>query len=66
MLPETIVDRLAALPVFESVPRNELEWLAARGELRSILVAPAERGQGISRHLLAAFHHAAEGDAELG
>jgi len=33
---ESIVDRLAALPIFASVPRNELEWLAERGELRTI------------------------------
>src|SRR5262249_14114094 len=29
-----VVDRLAALPIFANAPRAELEWLAARGELR--------------------------------
>jgi signal transduction histidine kinase len=32
---ESIVDRLAALPMFASVPRHELEWLAAHGEVRT-------------------------------
>ena len=41
MSPESVVDRLAALPVFESVPRNELEWLASHGELRSAEVGTA-------------------------
>lgn len=36
MPPEAVVDRLAALPVFGSVPRNELEWLEAHGELRTL------------------------------
>ncbi len=35
---EVIVDRLAALPLLSSVPRNELEWLVARGELRTFEV----------------------------
>jgi signal transduction histidine kinase len=30
-----IVDRLAALPLFADVPRAELAWLAARGEVRA-------------------------------
>jgi signal transduction histidine kinase len=29
-----IIDRLAALPLLEGVPREELEWLVARGEAR--------------------------------
>jgi signal transduction histidine kinase len=33
--PDEIVARLSALPLFESVPRQELEWLAARGEIRA-------------------------------
>ena len=33
---ESVVDRLAALPIFESVPRPELEWLVTHGELRSL------------------------------
>jgi signal transduction histidine kinase len=32
---DSLVDRLAALPLFESVPHAELEWLAARGILRT-------------------------------
>jgi signal transduction histidine kinase len=31
----SVVDRLAALAVFESVPRADLEWLAAQGEVRT-------------------------------
>jgi signal transduction histidine kinase len=33
--PDSPVDRLAALAIFASVPRSELEWLAATGELRT-------------------------------
>ena len=33
--PDSPVDRLAALAIFGSVPRSELEWLAANGELRT-------------------------------
>jgi ribosomal protein S18 acetylase RimI-like enzyme len=33
--------------------------LGGQGEIRSVLVAPGERGQGIARHLAAAFDHAA-------
>jgi signal transduction histidine kinase len=35
MPPESAVDRLAALPLFESVPRSELEGVAALGEVRT-------------------------------
>jgi signal transduction histidine kinase len=35
MAPDSLVDRLAALPLFKSVPRPELEWLAAQGEVRT-------------------------------
>jgi len=35
MSPDSVVDQLAALPVFQSVPRADLEWLAAHGEMRS-------------------------------
>lgn len=35
MQPESVVDRLAALPLLQSVPRRELEWLVSRGELRT-------------------------------
>ena len=33
--PDDIADRLARLPLLDSVPRAELEWLVARGEVRS-------------------------------
>jgi signal transduction histidine kinase len=32
----SLVDRLAALAILESVPRAEIEWLVARGELRTV------------------------------
>jgi signal transduction histidine kinase len=35
MPPESVVDRLAALPLLQPVPRHELEWLAAHGEVRT-------------------------------
>ena len=31
MLADDVVDRLASLPLFEPVPRSELEWLVAHG-----------------------------------
>ena len=33
MSADSIIDSLAALPLFQSVPRTELEWLAERGEV---------------------------------
>jgi signal transduction histidine kinase len=33
---ESLLDRLAALPLLQSVPRRELEWLIAHGEVRSM------------------------------
>jgi signal transduction histidine kinase len=33
--PESVVDRLAALKILATVPRRELEWLVAHGELRT-------------------------------
>lgn len=36
MQPEFVVDALAALPLFQSVPRRELEWLVENGELRTL------------------------------
>jgi signal transduction histidine kinase len=36
MPPESVVDRLVALPVFEGVPRQDLEWLAEQGEVRTM------------------------------
>jgi signal transduction histidine kinase len=35
MPPDEVVDHLSALPLFAAVPRAELEWLAARGEVRT-------------------------------
>jgi|SRR6185503_6310810 len=35
---DSLVDRLAALPVLASVPRTELEWLVERGDLRTFEV----------------------------
>ena len=32
---DSVVDRLAAMAVFESVPRADLEWLATHGEMRT-------------------------------
>jgi len=34
----SLVDQFAALPLFKSVPRTELEWLAERGEVRTYAV----------------------------
>jgi signal transduction histidine kinase len=36
MSSDAVVDRLAALPLLQSVPRQELEWLVANGELRTL------------------------------
>ena len=47
MSSETIVDRLAALPLLASVPRNELEWLAAHGELRTFEAGTTLRDVGL-------------------
>jgi signal transduction histidine kinase len=33
---ESVVDQLAALPTFQLVPRHELEWLVAHGEVRTV------------------------------
>ena len=30
-----VIDRLASLPLFEGVPRAQIEWLAAHGEIRN-------------------------------
>ena len=35
MPPESVVDRLAALALFQLVPRADLEWLAAHGDIRT-------------------------------
>jgi len=44
--PEDTVDRLASLPTFASVPRAELEWLAARGVVRVYDAGALVRGTG--------------------
>lgn len=36
MIRTDLVDRLAALPSLEGIPREELEWLVARGEIETI------------------------------
>ena len=46
----SIVDRLAAVPLFESVPRSELEWLAAHGELRTMDVGTVAFQTGEAIH----------------
>jgi signal transduction histidine kinase len=38
MTTESVVDRLSTMPVFEGVPRADLEWLAAQGEVRTVPV----------------------------
>jgi signal transduction histidine kinase len=35
MPPDEVVARLSTLPLFESVPRAELDWLTARGEIHT-------------------------------
>ena len=45
---ESLVDRLAALPVFDPVPPNELEWLVARGELRTVPAGPSPAEASLS------------------
>jgi signal transduction histidine kinase len=42
--PELVVDRLAALPLLQSVPRSELEWLVERGEVRTVAAGAALGG----------------------
>jgi signal transduction histidine kinase len=36
MVTDDVVETLASLPLFESVPRAELEWLSARGQLHRL------------------------------
>ncbi|HEX5069336.1 MAG TPA: ATP-binding protein [Vicinamibacterales bacterium] len=45
----TILDRLAAIPLFESVPRQDLEWVLAHGDVRSFDVgtSPWKAGEVI-------------------
>jgi signal transduction histidine kinase len=46
MLPESVVDRLAALPLFQPVPRNDLEWLVSQSEVRTFAVGAVLRHGG--------------------
>ncbi len=46
MHPDEVVDRLAALPLFATVPRAELEWLAARSEVRDYRAGTTVREPG--------------------
>jgi signal transduction histidine kinase len=46
--PESLVDQLAALPIFDPVPQSELEWLVARGELRTVPAGPAPAEASLS------------------
>src|SRR6187401_2031244 len=54
MSSDSIVDRLAALPLFQSVPRSELEWLAAHGEVRTYEVGaiPNRAGEQIDEMIV--------------
>ena len=54
-----LVDRLAALPTLTRVPREELEWLAAHGDiqLRSAGVVVAPKGQRIENLLIILSGH---------
>src|SRR5688572_4421558 len=54
MTSPSIVDRLAALPLFGSVPRSELEWLAAHGEERTYPVGsiPYRAGEQVDEMLV--------------
>lgn len=47
MQPESVVDRLAALPLFQSVPRREIEWLVERGELRTLVEGTTVNADGV-------------------
>ena len=59
MPPESIVDRLAALPLFKPVPRSELEWLAERGEIRTYAVGsiPNRAGEPVDEMIVLLAGH---------
>jgi len=46
MTADETIDILAALPLFEGVPRVELKWAASRGEVRSFATGTCMRRQG--------------------
>jgi len=56
MSSESVVDRLAAFPILAGVPRQEIEWLAAQGEIRTletgVVVAPIGVAVEQNLHLL--------------
>ncbi len=43
---DSVVNQLAALPVFRSVPRQDLEWLAEHGEVRTLKMGQVISGNG--------------------
>jgi signal transduction histidine kinase len=54
MLELPALDRLAALPTLTAIPRAQLEWLAAHGEVRRFadgaIVYSKDRPEGVIRH----------------
>ena len=48
MHPDDIVTRLAALRLFASVPREDLEWLVARGEIQTYAAGTTVRRSGVA------------------
>ncbi len=46
MSPASILDRLAAMPIFGPVPRTELEWLVHRAELRTVAAGVTVNASG--------------------
>ena len=59
MSSDSIVDRLAAVPLFSPVPRPELEWLAANGELRTYEAGsiPSRAGEPIDEMIVLLAGH---------
>jgi len=59
MSADSIIDSLAALPLFQSVPRTELEWLAERGEVRTYEVGaiPSRGGEPIDEMIVLLAGH---------
>jgi CRP-like cAMP-binding protein len=43
---DSVVDRLAAMTLLQGVPRQELEWLAAHGEVRTLPAGTVTSGLG--------------------
>jgi signal transduction histidine kinase len=59
MSTDSIIDRLAALEIFQSVPRTELEWLAERGAVRIYEVGsiPSRIGEPIDEMIVLLAGH---------